>query len=245
MKHTTIRRSLIAMLSVASLLAAPSVMASILTVMSSGQNQATISPAPTAAYVDFGALYVNGAMTLDASTPLFHFTTLEMAEGSTLSFSNLMAGDTLQLIASEAVRIRGELQFAPASNLSIEAPLLELGSGSVIRAPGGSVPRVGGRDSNGVRPIIEPGAGSALTLLPGAFIDLSAAGTGLPGQSIRLGEGGVVQLADGSLHPSAVIVTGGGVVALRAPVSVPEPGTLAILLTGLAGWAAVRRRPLC
>ncbi|OZA31433.1 MAG: hypothetical protein B7X82_15765 [Hydrogenophilales bacterium 17-64-65] len=200
MKHTTIRRSLIAMLSVASLLAAPSVMASILTVMSSGQNQATISPAPTAAYVDFGALYVNGAMTLDASTPLFHFTTLEMAEGSTLSFSNLMAGDTL---------------------------------------------RVGGRDSNGVRPIIEPGAGSALTLLPGAFIDLSAAGTGLPGQSIRLGEGGVVQLADGSLHPSAVIVTGGGVVALRAPVSVPEPGTLAILLTGLAGWAAVRRRPLC
>lgn len=242
MKHATVRRSLIAMLSVASLLAAPSVMA---ITLSSGQDPATISPAPQAAYVDFGALYVNGAMTLDASTPIFHFTTLEMAAGSTLSFSNLMAGDTLQLIASETIRIRGELQFAPASSLFIEAPLLELGSGSVIRAPGGLVTLAGGRDSDGVRPIIEPGAGSALTLLPGAFIDVSAAGTGLPDQTIRLGEGGDVRLADGSLLTGAVIVTGGGVVALRAPVSVPEPGTLAMLLAGLAGWAAVRRRPFC
>lgn len=87
MKHATVRRSLIAMLSVASLLAAPSVMA---ITLSSGQDLATLSPAPQAAYVDFGALYVNGAMTLDASTPIFHFTTLEMAAGSTLSFSNLM-----------------------------------------------------------------------------------------------------------------------------------------------------------
>lgn len=245
MKHATVRRSLIAMLSVASLLAAPSVMASILSVMSSGQSPATISPAPWAAYVDFGALYVNGAMTLDASTPVFHFTTLEMAAGSTLRFSNLMAGDTLQLIASETIRIRGELQFAPASSLFIEAPLLELGSGSVIRAPGGSVTLAGGRDSDGVRPIIEPGAGSALTLLPGAFIDVSAAGTGLPDQTIRLGEGGVVQLADGSLITGVGIVTGGGIVTLQAPVQVPEPGTWAMLLAGLAGWAAVRCRPFC
>lgn len=228
MKHTTVCRSLIAMLSVASLLAAPSVMA---ITLSSGQDLATISPAPQAAYVDFGALYVNGAMTLDASTPIFHFTTLEMAAGSTLSFSNLMAGDTLQLIASETIRIRGELQFAPAISLYIEAPLLELGEGGVIRAPGGSVTLLGSLDIDGLRPIIEPGTGGVLTVLPGASIDVSAAGTGHPAQPIRLGEGGVVQLADGSLITGVGIVTGGGIVTLQAPV--PEPGTWTMLLVGL------------
>jgi len=241
MKRSTQHRSLIAMLSVASLLAAPSVMAGILTAISSGQNPASISPAPQAAYVDFGALYVNGAMTLDASTPIFHFTTLEMAAGSTLSFSNLMADDTLQLIASEAIRIRGELQFMPAFRLHIEAPLVELGEGSVIHAPGGSVTLVAGRDIDGSRPIIRPGAGGTLTILPGAFIDVSAAGPGLPNQSIRLGEGGVVLVSDGRLLPGIGILPGGEIVALQA--AVPEPGTWTMLLAGLVGWAAVRRRP--
>lgn len=245
MKRSTQHRSLIAMLTIASLLVAPSAMASILTFISSGQNPAILSPAPQAAYVDFGALYVNGAMTLDASTPIFHFTTLEMAAGSTLSFSNLMADDTLQLIASETIRIRGELLFAPASSLMIEAPLLELGEGSVIRALGGSVTLVAGHDIDGSRAVIESGTGSVLTVHPGASIDVSAAGTGLPGQPIRLGEGGVVRVADGRLHPGVDIVTSGGIITLQAPVSIPEPGTLAMLLAGLAGWAAVRRRPLC
>lgn len=240
MKRSTQHRSLIAMLSVASLLAVPSVMAGIVT-LSNGQGPTSISPAPQAVHVDFGALYVNGAMTLDASTPIFHFTTLEMAAGSTLSFSNLMADDTLQLIASEAVRIRGELQFWPAFRLHIEAPLVELGEGGLISAPGGSVTLVAGRDIDGSRPVIEPGTGSVLTLLPGASIDVSTAGTGLPDQSIRLGEGGVVRVADGRLLPGVGILPGGGIVTLQA--AVPEPGTLAMLLAGLVGWAAVRRRP--
>lgn len=241
MKRSTQHHSLIAMFSIASLLAAPSVMAGILSTISSGQGPTSISFAPQAAYVDFGALYVNGSMTLDASTPIFHFTTLEMAAGSTLSFSNLMADDTLQLIASEAIRIRGELQFLPAFRLHIEAPLVELGEGGLISAPGGSVTLVAGRDIDGSRPIIEPGSGSVLTLLPGAFIDVSAAGAGLRDQSIRLGEGGVVRVADGRLLQGVGILPGGGIVTLQA--AVPEPGTLAMLLAGLVGWAAVRRRP--
>lgn len=240
MKRSTQHCSLIAMLSVASLLAAPSAMAGTLT-LSSGLGPASVSPAAQAAYVDFGALYVNGAMTLDASTPIFHFTILEMAAGSTLSFSNLMADDTLQLIASEAIRIRGELQFLPAFRLHIEAPLVELGEGGLISAPGGSVTLVAGRDVDGSRPIIEPGSGSALTILSGAFIDVSAAGTGLPDQSIRLGEGGVVRGADGGLLHGVGILPGGGIITLQA--AVPEPGTLAMLLAGLVGWVAVRRRP--
>lgn len=243
MKQATVHRSLIAMLSVASLLAAPSAMAIILTSISSGQGPANISPAPRVAYVDSGALFVNGAMTLDASTPIFHFTTFELTAGSTLSFSNLTATDSVQLSASQSIRIFGELQMAPARGLYIQAPQVVIGQNGVIRLPGGSVTLVGGRDIDGLRPIIESGAGGALTLLPGWSIDISAAGIGHPAQPIRLGEGGVLQLADGSLLPSVGVHTGGEIVTLQA--AVPEPGTLAMLLAGLVGWSAVRSRPLC
>ncbi|MDP3126699.1 MAG: hypothetical protein Q8M84_13790, partial [Thiobacillus sp.] len=132
MKHATVRRSLIAMLSVVLPLTAPAAMAA----FSDAPVQAQAVPGDP---VDLGALYVNGAMTLDASTPVFRFTTFELAAGSTLSFSNLTATDILQLSASESIRIFGELQTAPAGSLSIQAPQVVIGQNGVIRLPGGSV----------------------------------------------------------------------------------------------------------
>ncbi|OZA36286.1 MAG: hypothetical protein B7X87_14295, partial [Hydrogenophilales bacterium 17-64-34] len=119
MNHVRLRRSLIAMLFIVLPLAAHSALA-----------EQAVDP------VDLGALYVNGAMTLDASTPVFRFTTFELASGSTLSFSNLTATDTLQLSASQSIRLFGELLAAPAGSLTLEAPWVEIGEGGLISLPG-------------------------------------------------------------------------------------------------------------
>ncbi|WP_296885281.1 PEPxxWA-CTERM sorting domain-containing protein [Thiobacillus sp.] len=183
-------------------------------------------------FIEVGALYLEGPMTIEADSTTFHFTTFEMAPGSSLSFVNLRADDTLRLIASESIRIRGELIFAPAGGLYIEAPLVEFGEGALIEAPGGSITLVATRGINNGLPSGGPLASGGLILGTGASIDVSGSG-----QPVQLDEG--IQLrAGGSLS----IAPGGGIVTAQAPI--PEPETWAMLLAGLGmvGFAAVRRK---
>jgi hypothetical protein len=183
-------------------------------------------------FIDLGALYVEGPMTIKADSTTFHFTTLEIAPGSSLSFVNLQADDTLRLIASESIRIRGELIFAPAGGLYIEAPLVEFGEGVVIDAPGGSITFVATRDINNGLPFRDPLVSGGVILRTGASIDVPESG-----QPVRLDES--LQLSeDGSLS----IAPGGGIVIAQAPI--PEPETYAMLLAGLGlvGFAAARRK---
>lgn len=214
MMYRSLLRSLAVALSILSVCAAPSAQAS--TIPGSAESSTE--------FVDVGALYVEGLMTLDANVSTFHFTTFDMALGSTLSFVNLVSGDPLRLIASESIRINGALVFSPATALYIEAPLVELGESALIAAPGGSVTLVAGREIDGTR------VGGTLSLLPGASIDVSGGGIVRSTDAIRVDESGNLSL------------TSGGIVTLRAPV--PEAETWAMLLAGLGlvGVAVARRR---
>lgn len=233
MKPCTPLRSLASVLSTLAVLAAGSAQAAMTT---------TGPEAPAGAgvveFVDLGALHVDGQMTLDASTSTFHFTTFEMAVGSTVSFVNLGADDSLRLIASAAIRIRGELVFAPASALYIEAPIIELGEGAVIAAPGGSISLIAGPVEDRLRSA-DLLAGGTVTVLPGASLEVSGAGIVRPTEPVRIGGGGSL-----SITPGGIVTLQGAVpesVTVQAPV--PEPETYGMLLAGLGlvGFMARRR----
>jgi hypothetical protein len=81
-----------------------------------------------------GDLSVEGTLTLDAGSPLFEFTTLEVLPGASLMFSGLVASDTLVLRASEAIRIDGTIVLAPANSLQLEAPVIVVGMGAMLVA---------------------------------------------------------------------------------------------------------------
>ncbi|OYW36556.1 MAG: hypothetical protein B7Z35_12330 [Hydrogenophilales bacterium 12-61-10] len=212
MNHVRLRRSLIAMFSIVLPLAAPPALA-----------EQAVDP------VDLGALYVNGAMTLDASTPVFRFTTFELAPGSTLSFGNLTATDTLQLSASQSIRLFGELLAAPAGSLTLEAPWVEIGEGGLVRLPGGSVTLSAVRDVDASRLLGEPVAGGMLTVSAGGSIQVAGTNNVRPLEPILVGGGGSVQ------------VSGDGLVTLQAPVPEPESWTMLLAGLGLIGWAVARR----
>jgi hypothetical protein len=89
------------------------------------------------AAINLGFMQVGGAVTIDASTPEFQFTTFEILSGGSVNFINLEVSDTLILNASEAIRINGLLAFAPALAIRFEAPLIELGEGTVADVAGG------------------------------------------------------------------------------------------------------------
>lgn len=89
-----------------------------------------------------GALYVTGHLVLAAPEDhTFRFTRLEIASGSDLSFSNLGAQDTLTLLASEAIVIKGWLDPMPALNLTLAAPRLYIDA--PLSLPGGRLALIG------------------------------------------------------------------------------------------------------
>lgn len=169
-----------------------------------------------AAANDLGFLRVDGAITLDASTPAFRFTTFEILPGASVLFIGLEAGDTLSLIASEAIRIGGAMQFAPANALRIEAPLIEVSAS--IALPGGSIPLIAG----GL-------GGGSVTLNSGAVISVPGFEPVYPDAPERLVGNDV-----------SLIVEPRGSITLQA--AVPEADTWAMLAAGLAlvGFAARR-----
>jgi hypothetical protein len=223
MKQATVRRSLIAMISVVLPLSAPAAMAA----FSDAPVQAQAVPGEP---VDLGALYVNGLMTLDASTPIFHFTTFELTAGSTLSFSNLTATDFLQLSASQSIRIFGELQAAPAGSLSIQAPQVVIGQDGLISLSGGSVTLSAGRVVDVLHPAGEPFSGGTVIVSAGGSLDVVGAQRDPLAEPIRVGEGGSLQIRNG-----------GSLVTLQAPVPEPESWTMLLAGLGLVGWAVARR----
>ena len=89
------------------------------------------------AAINLGFLQVSGALTIDASTPEFQFTTFEILSGGSVNFINLEASDTLIPHAREAIRINGLLAFAPALAIRFEAPQIVLGDGAVVDVAGG------------------------------------------------------------------------------------------------------------
>lgn len=174
---------------------------------------------------NLGFLRVDSAITLDASTPLFYFTTLDILSGASVQFTGLKAGDTLSLIASDAIRIGGALSYEPASSVRLEALRIEIGQGVVFDLPGGSITLVAHETGS------------------------SSAGSGLPRGSASLvsSAGGDLNLRASNSVPAGSISSGGyhiapqGSITLQAPV--PEPETWPMLLAGLGlvGFM-VRRR---
>jgi hypothetical protein len=88
---------------------------------------------------DLGYLQADSALTIDASTPEFQFTTFETLSGGMVNFINLEAADTLILHASEAIRIDGLLMFAPVVAIRFEAPQIEPGADAVLEMPLGGL----------------------------------------------------------------------------------------------------------
>lgn len=174
----------------------------------------------TAGANDLGFMRVGDAVTLDASTPVFYFTTFEILPGASVQFSGLEAGDTLTLHASEAIRIWGAMNLALASGLRLEAPMIEIGSDVTLEMAGGTIS------------IVADGAGSDTTIATtGAFILVPGGDLSLPDAPRGITGNNGLQL----IEP-------GGSITLQAPV--PEAKTWAMLTTGLGlvGFVAARRK---
>lgn len=178
-------------------------------------------------YIELGAMRIEGAFTLDATVPMFHFTTLELAPGSTLHFDPVSPDAVVRLIASQWIRIDGSVHVAPAAGLYLEAPQIDIGG--TIDAPGRTVALVG-RDPIQPRPPLGQPSRDGITIQPGATIVLSNNnGILYPDAPIRVGLGGSIELSEGS-----------GIVVMQAPV--PEPETWAMLGVGLGLVVYLTRR---
>jgi hypothetical protein len=174
---------------------------------------------------DPGFTRVEDAITLDAGTPVFHFTTFEILPGASVQFTGLETGDTLTLLASEAIRIWGAIDLTSASGLRLEAPVIEIGPGARLDLSGSTIALVGGA------------AGPRVTT-PGSGMIALASGGDLSPDSPRYTAGSI---AAGNTGP--LFVEPEGAITLQAPV--PEPRTWAMLGVGLGlvGFAAPRRKP--
>lgn len=182
---------------------------------------------PTHASNEYGALRVEGALTLDARTPEFQFTLFEVTPGAQVTFINLEVDDTLILRASDAIRIDGTLVILPANTLWLEAPQIHFGEYAILDMSGGAFALAGSGIGVPSEAIRVSGRGGAMSLEG----TLSLAGPG----EIRAG-------ATESLTSGAIGIQQGGDITLQAPV--PEADTYAMVLAGLVlvGLAARRKQ---
>jgi hypothetical protein len=197
---------------------------------------AIFAAAEAGAANDLGYLQVGSALTLDASTPEFQFTTLEILSGATLTFSGLEASDLLVLRASEAIRIDGALVFDPANAIWIEAPQIEIGSGVLLNLPGGSITLSASNSiiMNGTINVLAGFPSVSIPVASGTItLNAPTSGTGIiDGSGLLIAPGGSINLQSP------------GSISLQSPVPEPDTWTMLVAGMGLVGFAVRRRKTM-